>query len=76
MSAYRRFGLHDGHLTAEADLLAQRHACTHRNYVDRGGQRNGWFCTADTREGDRAAERLLLDLKMRGGIAALRAKNL
>jgi hypothetical protein len=67
---YRRFGHHDGHLTVKADLLARRHDCSHSNYIDRAGQRVGWFCTADTREGDRSAARLMFDLR-RVGIESL-----
>jgi hypothetical protein len=52
---YRRFGHHDGHLIAQADLLARRHDCTHSNYVDRVTHNAYWACAQTEPQPERVA---------------------
>lgn len=66
------FGLHRGHLTAEAGRIAARHGAWHVNYTEPGGERRGWFaCPNLGAPFDGATARAVLDdLDARGGIAA------
>jgi hypothetical protein len=67
------FGVHYGHLTDEADKIAQRHNANHINYTDDNGTRRGWFVTSHRGElqNEKVAQRVLRDIDAAGGIEAL-----
>jgi hypothetical protein len=37
------FGLHSGHLTAQAERIARKHGAWHVNFTEPRGERRGWF---------------------------------
>ena len=67
------FGLHSGHLTAQADRIARRHGASHANYTEPSGVRRGWFeCPHRGVPFDTAtASAVMADIDRIGGIAAL-----
>jgi hypothetical protein len=67
------FGLHRGHLTAEADRIARRHGAWHVNCIESDGRRRGWFsCPNRGAPFDRAtAKAVMADIERAGGIEAL-----
>jgi hypothetical protein len=72
MSA-RFFGLHQGHLTRAADVIAERHAACHVNYTEPQGKRRGWFeCENRSEPFDSAVRKAVMaDIEQAGGIEAL-----
>ena len=72
------FGLHAGHLTAQAGKIAKRHGAWHVNYTDPGtGRRRGWFECHNRGEpfDRRTAAAVLSDIEAVGGFAALQYCN-
>lgn len=67
------FGVHSGHLTAKADLIAKRHGAWHVNYTEPRGRRRGWFaCPNRGSPFDQAvANAVWDDIDAAGGFAAL-----
>jgi len=67
------FGLHSGHLTAQADLIAKKHGACHVNYTEPRGRRRGWFCCDNRGEpfDSTTATAVFADIDKVGGISAL-----
>jgi hypothetical protein len=72
-----QFGLHDGHLTLKAQLIAERHDADHVNYTEPNGRKRGWF-VCDNRGSpfnEARAKRVLADIEDAGGFKALTKGN-
>jgi hypothetical protein len=72
-----QFGLHDGHLTAKAQAIAERHGADHINYTEPRGRKRGWFaCRNSGSPFDQATARAVLDdLEAAGGFDTLRKRR-
>jgi len=71
------FGLHAGHLTAQADRIARRHGACHINYTEPRGERRGWF-NCDNRGSpfdEAVAKAVMADIDAAGGLNALKHKR-
>jgi len=68
------FGLHAGHLRAQADRIAKRHGAMQVNHTEPGGRRRGWFECPNRGEpfDGRTAAAVMADIDKVGGIDALR----
>lgn len=72
------FGIHFGHLKAEADKIARRHGGYHENHTEPGtGVKRGWFgCRNRGQPFDQqVAGAVMADIEKAGGIEALRLKK-
>lgn len=71
------FGVHAGHLTAQADKIAKRHGAWHVNYTEPRGPRRGWFgCPNRGHPFDLAvAKAVFADIDAAGGIETLLHKR-
>jgi hypothetical protein len=67
------FGMHNGHLKAQADRIAEKHGAWHVNYTEPNGRRRGWFECQNRGapfDGDTAKE-VLADVEAAGGFEKL-----
>ncbi len=71
------FGLHVGHLAAQADRIARRHGARHINYTEPRGEKRGWFECANRGEpwDSATARAVLADIERAGGLDALRRQR-
>lgn len=71
------FGLHHGHLTEQANEIAERHGAWHVNYTETDGRKRGWFgCPNQGHPFDQAiAKAVLADIEEAGGFEALELQD-
>jgi hypothetical protein len=70
------FGMHEGHLNAQAERIAKAHGCTLVRYREPDGSRRGWFATPNVGHDNNIAKRdaVIADIDAMGGFQALRMR--